>query len=209
MKQFFTLTFSLICFLAIPTQAQYTKINGVNVRAVGNLGVDKSIAVGGTTVAVTNTNASIDCKLATQFLLPNRGTTTQRNALTSLADGATFYNTTLKNLNVWNNTDSAWRVIPHSTGTYSLKFTTTATTELTLPTSGTLVNSAVTTLSSLTTIGTLTGLDVNADLIRVRTSKTPDSAGATGNAGEIAWDASYIYICTATNTWKRVAIATW
>lgn len=37
----------------------------------------------------------------------------------------------------------------------------------------------------------------------------PSSAGDTGTAGMIRWDANYIYICTATNTWKRVAIATW
>jgi hypothetical protein len=37
----------------------------------------------------------------------------------------------------------------------------------------------------------------------------PASASATGSEGQIAWDASYIYVCTATNTWKRVAIATW
>jgi hypothetical protein len=52
-------------------------------------------------------------------------------------------------------------------------------------------------------------LDVNADSIRVRTAQTPATAGATGNQGEIAWDADYIYICVATNTWKRVAISTW
>jgi hypothetical protein len=40
-------------------------------------------------------------------------------------------------------------------------------------------------------------------------TKTPASASATGTVGEIAWDANYIYICTATNTWKRVAISTW
>lgn len=40
-------------------------------------------------------------------------------------------------------------------------------------------------------------------------TQTPASASATGTAGTIAWDASYIYICTATDTWKRVAIATW
>lgn len=40
-------------------------------------------------------------------------------------------------------------------------------------------------------------------------TKTPASATATGIAGEICWDASYIYICTATDTWKRVAIAAW
>lgn len=38
---------------------------------------------------------------------------------------------------------------------------------------------------------------------------TPASSGAAGVTGQIAWDSSYIYICTATNTWKRVAITTW
>ena len=38
---------------------------------------------------------------------------------------------------------------------------------------------------------------------------TPASAGATGTAGEITWDGSYIYVCTATDTWERVAIASW
>jgi len=52
-------------------------------------------------------------------------------------------------------------------------------------------------------------LDVNSDIIRVRTAKTPVSATAAGNQGDIAWDASYIYVCVATNTWKRSAISTW
>ena len=38
---------------------------------------------------------------------------------------------------------------------------------------------------------------------------TPASSSATGTTGEIQWDANYIYVCTATNTWKRVAISTW
>lgn len=40
-------------------------------------------------------------------------------------------------------------------------------------------------------------------------SGVPASAGASGTLGQIAYDTGYIYICTATNTWKRVAIATW
>ena len=52
-------------------------------------------------------------------------------------------------------------------------------------------------------------LQVNGDRIRVGTAKTPATASDTGTAGEICWDASYIYVCTATNTWKRTAIATW
>jgi len=41
------------------------------------------------------------------------------------------------------------------------------------------------------------------------TPYTPASASDTGTAGQVAWDDSYIYICTATDTWKRVAVATW
>ena len=52
-------------------------------------------------------------------------------------------------------------------------------------------------------------LDVADNKIRVRTAQTPASATATGNQGEIAWDASYLYVCTATNTWKRAALASW
>ena len=40
-------------------------------------------------------------------------------------------------------------------------------------------------------------------------SATPASASAAGTVGTMSWDANYIYICTATNVWKRVAIATW
>jgi hypothetical protein len=47
--------------------------------------------------------------------------------------------------------------------------------------------------------------DVNGDSVRVRTSQTPASNGA-GVQGEIAWDASYVYVCTATDTWKRAAL---
>jgi hypothetical protein len=41
------------------------------------------------------------------------------------------------------------------------------------------------------------------------TTKTPASASATGTVGTITYDTDYIYICTATDTWKRVAISTW
>jgi hypothetical protein len=50
---------------------------------------------------------------------------------------------------------------------------------------------------------------VNGDRIRVGTARTPASASAAGAAGEICWDANYVYVCTATNTWKRAALATW
>lgn len=37
----------------------------------------------------------------------------------------------------------------------------------------------------------------------------PANASATGVAGTVVWDSSYVYVCVATNTWKRAAIATW
>lgn len=52
-------------------------------------------------------------------------------------------------------------------------------------------------------------LVVADDSIQVNTAKTPASASATGTTGQIAWDASYFYVCTASNTWRRVAHATW
>jgi hypothetical protein len=52
-------------------------------------------------------------------------------------------------------------------------------------------------------------LQVNDNRIKIATANTPASASATGTTGEIAWDANYIYVCTATNTWKRTAISTW
>jgi hypothetical protein len=51
---------------------------------------------------------------------------------------------------------------------------------------------------------------LNADgTVRLPVSSTPASASATGSAGEIRWDGTYIYICTATNTWRRILHATW
>ena len=59
--------------------------------------------------------------------------------------------------------------------------------------------------------GAVTGLSVRDTGIITQggVANTPASASATGAAGTISWDASYIYVCTATNTWKRAAIATW
>jgi hypothetical protein len=59
------------------------------------------------------------------------------------------------------------------------------------------------------TIGGTGKLHMAADTVRLDTARTPASASASGNAGEICWDSSYVYVCVATNTWKRSPIATW
>ncbi|WP_157895426.1 hypothetical protein [Verrucomicrobium sp. GAS474] len=40
-------------------------------------------------------------------------------------------------------------------------------------------------------------------------SSPPANATSSGVAGTITWDSSYIYVCTATNTWKRAALSSW
>lgn len=40
-------------------------------------------------------------------------------------------------------------------------------------------------------------------------TKTPSGAGDTGVAGTITWDATYLYVCTATDTWQRMALGGW
>lgn len=47
---------------------------------------------------------------------------------------------------------------------------------------------------------------VAAGTIISTVSLTPSSSTDTGTTGQFAWDGSYFYVCTATNTWSRVAI---
>jgi len=43
----------------------------------------------------------------------------------------------------------------------------------------------------------------------IHPGSTPSAADDTGVAGTITWDADYIYVAVATDTWERVGIATW
>jgi hypothetical protein len=40
-------------------------------------------------------------------------------------------------------------------------------------------------------------------------SNAPSSSTDNGTAGDISWDSNYIYVCVATNTWKRSSLSTW
>lgn len=48
---------------------------------------------------------------------------------------------------------------------------------------------------------------VNTDELHVA-SDPPATATSPGSTGAITWDSGFLYVCTATDTWKRVAIAT-
>lgn len=62
--------------------------------------------------------------------------------------------------------------------------------------------------TSTLTIGSAL-LSLSGNTFVISTARTPASATATGTTGSVCWDADYIYICVAANTWKRSAIATW
>lgn len=53
------------------------------------------------------------------------------------------------------------------------------------------------------------GVHIAGSTMRIGQSRTPASSTATGNTGEICWDSSYVYVCTATNTWRRSALSSW
>ncbi len=85
--------------------------------------------------------------------------------------------------------------------------------------SGTIVG---TTDSQVLTNKTLTSPTINTPTIatpaisnatlttpKIASGGAPAAANSTGVAGTIAWDSGFLYICISTDTWKRVAIATW
>jgi hypothetical protein len=51
-------------------------------------------------------------------------------------------------------------------------------------------------------------LDINGNALRLRTAQTPVST-AVCNQGEIAWDADFVYVCTASAAWKRAALTSY
>ncbi len=81
--------------------------------------------------------------------------------------------------------------------------------DLSTPLTGATVVSAIhiNTAGHVTNTATrsLTASDIGAMLTWV---SAPATKTSTGTAGQMAYDTNYYYVCTATNTWKRSAIAT-
>jgi hypothetical protein len=58
-------------------------------------------------------------------------------------------------------------------------------------------------------IGSTAMTEIGLGDIAIFVDTAPSSSTDTGEAGMVAFDADYIYRCTATDTWKRSALATW
>ena len=55
---------------------------------------------------------------------------------------------------------------------------------------------------------TASGVQILGNNLRILPDP-PGSATATGSSGEISYDSSYFYVCTGTDTWRRVALSSW
>lgn len=71
---------------------------------------------------------------------------------------------------------------------------------------------AALTVGEQTFVGRKTGGNIAAltpaEAMNILWVTAPAAKGSTGTAGQIAKDANYFYVCTATDTWKRSPIAT-
>jgi hypothetical protein len=155
------------------------------VNASGNVGINTTDPFytldvqGGSQRIINQGNVS--------FLEIGTGTTTNQSAFIDFVGDTTY-------------TDFGLRIVRGNTGANSTSVITTE--RLRIDTSGRLLVG-----TSSDSGGAL--FQVNGDRIRIGTAKTPASASATGATGEIAWDANYIYVAVASNTWKRAALSTW
>jgi hypothetical protein len=72
---------------------------------------------------------------------------------------------------------------------------------------------ATTSITAGTTIqatGAITsGAALSGTALNITNSYTPATSSSTGTRGQISWDSQYMYVCIATNTWKRTALTTW
>jgi hypothetical protein len=133
------------------------------------------------------------------------GTTTLNGVLDANSTADISGNTTIGGTVDINNTadisDTLTLSKPSGTG---LNVTSNATIGGTLTLGSTSISSSGITTGTIISTGT-----VAASFLATDPSGAPASSSAAGILGSIVADANYIYICTATNTWKRVAIATW
>ena len=51
--------------------------------------------------------------------------------------------------------------------------------------------------------------EVKSNSIQIDAAKTPYASAAPCTTGQISWDANYVYVCVAPNTWKRSALSSW
>jgi hypothetical protein len=62
--------------------------------------------------------------------------------------------------------------------------------------------------NKLSISGSLDVFEVQGTKIILTGENTPASSSASGQKGTICWNSTYLFICVATNSWKRIALST-
>jgi hypothetical protein len=70
-------------------------------------------------------------------------------------------------------------------------------------------SNAVVSINGTSNVAVFANTGFYTKALNITTSSTPASSSAAGIAGQIVWDANYVYVCVAANTWKRSPITTW
>ena len=71
---------------------------------------------------------------------------------------------------------------------------------------GTLANVVTTVSEGLLTVAGSLSVSANTTLAN---TYVPSANNSVGTTGQITWDGDYVYICVATDTWKRANLSTW
>jgi len=189
----------------------------------GSLSMQSANAVriiGGTITGTSGSFSSLEVTGTTEayFILNPSGSAETKfyhNTSTGLFGiGSTNSSSVYANAVFWNGGDAScpsyWSGVIAAPG-FTLRDPSNATVWATITGSSTTFTiTASGTNKSLTLTPSGTGsVVISSSQLRMATTKTPSSATDTGVAGSICRDENYIYVCTATNTWKRAAIATW
>lgn len=52
-----------------------------------------------------------------------------------------------------------------------------------------------------------TASNVAVRATRLLSNVAPSTSSSNGSSGDVAWDSTFLYVCVATNTWKRSALS--
>lgn len=211
--QTFTLAATFSAGLTSTGLAQFTSssttVGGVVSRANGTISANPASFAGGNTAfhsigaqAVSTYNMFDACGGAPSIILRRRNgtysaqTTTAVNDTIGQIDASGFDGTTFRQ-----NAQIQMYAVETFTSTANGTAMSFATT-----TAGT---TTLTTRLTLHTTANFTVPVISTGNLRIASPTVPAAANSAGTAGDIAWASGFLYVCVATNTWQRVAIATW
>lgn len=63
--------------------------------------------------------------------------------------------------------------------------------------------------SNISLVGITASNVVVTNRLGISSTNVPALVASAGDPGQITWDSNYIYVCVATNTWKRANLAAW